>query len=192
MVSFLCEVCDRTLKKKQVEKHFRFECRGAYGFICIDCKKCFSREEQASHNQCISEQEQTYGQYYKPKDKKVKGENGEAKTVETKPQPAAKEETKQNGKTHQAEETEEQEWKGWKRTLQSILMKQTDRTMKVKNLRKKMMSVAKANGIEIAEKEFDETFDLYLKNYSRFRLVDGNEVKFLRKYELQLEKAGKA
>lgn len=48
-----------------------------------------------------------------------------------------------------------------------------------------------ANGIEISEKEFDEIFDFYMENYSRFRLVDGNEVRFLRKYELQLEKAGK-
>ena len=47
------------------------------------------------------------------------------------------------------------------------------------------------NGIEILEKEFDDIFDFYMDNYSRFRLVDGNEVKFLRKYELQLEKAGK-
>jgi len=37
---------------------------------------------------------------------------------------------------------------------------------------------------EISEKEFDDTFDTYSNNYSRFRLADGNEIRFLRKYEL--------
>ena len=78
-----------------------------------------------------------------------------------------------------------------RKIINRYLSQQEDRTMKVKNLRKKIKSIMTANGIEISEKEFDEIFDFYMENYSRFRLVDGNEVRFLRKYELQLEKAGK-
>ena len=35
MVTFICERCDATLKKKQIDKHCETVCRQAWGFICI-------------------------------------------------------------------------------------------------------------------------------------------------------------
>lgn len=59
-------------------------------------------------------------QQQKPKtEKKVKTEDGNGQTKKTEEKNDEKEETKQNG----ADANGENAWKGWKRTLQSILMK---------------------------------------------------------------------
>ena len=40
MVTFVCNLCDATLKKKQCEGHIKGRCRPG-SLICIDCHKTF-------------------------------------------------------------------------------------------------------------------------------------------------------
>lgn len=56
MVFFVCEGCNETLKKNQVEKHV-LKCKVCYAVICIDCNKVFPENEYLKHNTCISEAE---------------------------------------------------------------------------------------------------------------------------------------
>ena len=56
--------------------------------------------------------------------------------------------------------------------------------MKVKTLRKKLKRIITSNGIEMPEEEFDQSLQTYLDSYSRFKLVGGNAVKYLRKQEI--------
>ena len=60
MVTFMCEVCDTTLKKKQCEKHIRNRCRPG-SLICIDCSQTFKGQQYKNHISCISEQEKHWG-----------------------------------------------------------------------------------------------------------------------------------
>lgn len=53
--------------------------------------------------------------------------------------------------------------------------------MKIKSLRKQIKKILDYNGVEVSEEEFDKNFDSYTKNYSRFKLVDGNKIQFLKK-----------
>lgn len=69
MVTFICENCDKTLKKAQVDRHL-FQCRYPPHLVCIDCSKIFVGNDHKYHNSCISEQQKTMGQYYKPPPKK--------------------------------------------------------------------------------------------------------------------------
>jgi hypothetical protein len=57
MVTFQCEQCITTLKKKQIEKHYSFECRGAHIFSCLTCWKNFDRSTIKDHISCVTEQE---------------------------------------------------------------------------------------------------------------------------------------
>ena len=57
MVTFECSSCIKVLKKKQIENHYRFECKGAHSFCCLTCYKCFDRESIVAHTACITEQE---------------------------------------------------------------------------------------------------------------------------------------
>ena len=66
MVTFVCEYCDQTLKKKQCENHIRGSCRPG-ALICIDCSQTFYGNDFKNHNSCISEQEKHWGEYAKPK-----------------------------------------------------------------------------------------------------------------------------
>jgi cell growth-regulating nucleolar protein len=60
MVSFVCDVCQETLKKPKLDSH-KARCRQAV-FSCIDCYKTFSGSEYKSHTSCISEVDK----YHKP------------------------------------------------------------------------------------------------------------------------------
>lgn len=57
MVTFQCEYCIKTLKKKQIERHYQVECRNAHVFSCVDCGIRFDPDTIKAHTSCISEQE---------------------------------------------------------------------------------------------------------------------------------------
>ena len=39
MVFFTCDACGESLKKAQVEKHYKFKCRSCSVLTCVDCQK---------------------------------------------------------------------------------------------------------------------------------------------------------
>ena len=57
MVTFQCQTCIKTLKKKQLERHYQFECRNTNGFECLSCWGTFDRESVKAHISCTSEAE---------------------------------------------------------------------------------------------------------------------------------------
>ncbi|VDD74434.1 unnamed protein product [Mesocestoides corti] len=58
MVVFICNKCNESLKKKNVENHFH-TCRCAT-VSCVDCSKDFTKQTYVAHISCITEQEK-YG-----------------------------------------------------------------------------------------------------------------------------------
>ncbi|KAH0478794.1 MAG: hypothetical protein KVP17_005207 [Porospora cf. gigantea B] len=63
MVTFICDLCQASLKKQQVEKHYLTKCRDAWTFTCLDCRKTFAGEDYKNHSECKTEKEQYWGQY---------------------------------------------------------------------------------------------------------------------------------
>lgn len=61
MVFFTCNACGASLKKNQVEKHYRNECRSCSVLSCMDCGKDFHGDEYAAHTKCITEAEKYQG-----------------------------------------------------------------------------------------------------------------------------------
>lgn len=59
MPSFVCDVCQETLKKPKLDAHTQ-RCRGA-SFSCIDCYKSFKGTEYRQHFSCITEVEKYHG-----------------------------------------------------------------------------------------------------------------------------------
>ena len=53
MVTFVCQYCDVTLKKKQVEGHTRGRCSPG-AMICIDCSQTLYGNDHKAHTSCIS------------------------------------------------------------------------------------------------------------------------------------------
>ena len=45
MVFFTCNACGESLKKNQVEKHYRFKCRQCEVLTCVDCHKVREDED---------------------------------------------------------------------------------------------------------------------------------------------------
>ena len=68
MVSFVCDVCQETLKKPKLDQHFR-RCPNAQ-FSCIDCSKTFY-DDYHLHTSCVTEQQK----YEKGCTKTVKKKN---------------------------------------------------------------------------------------------------------------------
>jgi cell growth-regulating nucleolar protein len=68
MVTFVCEHCDVTLKKKQCDTHV-MRCRPA-ALICIDCSVTFRGNDYKIHISCISEMDKHWGQYAPSKQQK--------------------------------------------------------------------------------------------------------------------------
>lgn len=66
MVTFTCQKCQWTGKKKQVNTHY-YRCGGEF-FICIDCGKSFASDYE-QHTSCISEEDKYHGQWSKSKTK---------------------------------------------------------------------------------------------------------------------------
>ena len=52
MVTFVCEICNETLKKSAVINH---SCRA--GVTCVDCSKTFDRSSYGLHTSCVTEAE---------------------------------------------------------------------------------------------------------------------------------------
>ena len=63
MVFFVCEGCNETVKKNQVDKH-ALRCRNCYAVTCVDCQVSFYGNDYAAHISCISEA----GSYILPTD----------------------------------------------------------------------------------------------------------------------------
>jgi len=56
MVFFVCEGCNETLKKNQVDRHASI-CRCCHSVTCVDCQITFKGDDYTSHVKCISEAE---------------------------------------------------------------------------------------------------------------------------------------
>mmetsp|Transcript_7868 Transcript_7868/g.11759 ORF Transcript_7868/g.11759 Transcript_7868/m.11759 type:complete len:270 (+) Transcript_7868:1221-2030(+) len=56
MVFFVCETCNETLKKNQVQKHV-LKCRQCNAVTCVDCSVTFYGDDFEAHTTCISEAE---------------------------------------------------------------------------------------------------------------------------------------
>jgi len=74
MVVFTCNVCNESLKKNQVEKHYTTRCRSCNVLTCVDCSKEFVGTEYEQHTKCISESEKYGGKNYVAKPGANKGE----------------------------------------------------------------------------------------------------------------------
>lgn len=67
MVFFVCDTCNETLKKNQVDKHcYRCSCPSV---TCVDCSVTFYGNDYAAHVTCISEAEKYEKGLFKPKTK---------------------------------------------------------------------------------------------------------------------------
>ncbi|XP_069140759.1 cell growth-regulating nucleolar protein-like [Argopecten irradians] len=74
MVVFTCNACGDSLKKNQVESHYRGKCPRCEVVSCVDCGKDFWGDDYQSHTKCISEEEKYSGKNYKPKANANKGD----------------------------------------------------------------------------------------------------------------------
>ncbi len=70
MVFFICDHCNETLKKNQVDKHC-FKCRMCESVTCVDCSVTFYGNDYAVHTTCVSEAEKYEKSLYKPKQGKT-------------------------------------------------------------------------------------------------------------------------
>jgi cell growth-regulating nucleolar protein len=69
MVFFVCEGCNESLKKNQVDKHAS-KCRSCAAVTCVDCQVTFWGNDYAQHTTCVSEAQKYEGSLYKAKPKK--------------------------------------------------------------------------------------------------------------------------
>lgn len=116
MVNFICETCQATLRKNQIERHCQGACRDAWVFTCIDCSKEFAGYEYVSHNECITEAQKYHGKFAKP-------------TKNSKPavpvQPVVAEAPVKRAKV----------WKGWKNEIKAVLIEAGAEGVRVSKLR---------------------------------------------------------
>lgn len=66
MVFFVCEGCNESLKKNQVDKHAA-RCRSCHAVTCVDCSVTFYGNDYAAHLVCVSEAEKYEKTLYKAK-----------------------------------------------------------------------------------------------------------------------------
>jgi cell growth-regulating nucleolar protein len=66
MVFFVCEGCNESMKKNQVDKHAA-RCRSCHAVTCVDCSVTFYGNDYASHLTCVSEAEKYEKTLYKAK-----------------------------------------------------------------------------------------------------------------------------
>jgi len=189
MVTFVCETCDTTLKKKQLKNH-TYSCR-TNAFLCIDCKKRFVGNEHEGHTSCMSEQEMTWGPYFKGnKNNKTQGNNQHQKNGTNGNQLNGNhnhlaEETKvDTPQIPQQTITEEKEvdnepitFKGWQKTIKALLKQETDHTMKKSTLKKKLKQILIEENYDLNEDEYNESVDKVLAMRA-FEVTDGH-VKYL-------------
>eukprot|EP00981_Chlorochromonas_danica_P004563 scaffold912_cov187-Ochromonas_danica.AAC.41 len=74
MVYFVCEGCNETLKKNQVDKH-AYSCKSCHAVTCVDCQVSFYGDDYAAHVTCISEAEKYEKSLFKPKAGKPKAQD---------------------------------------------------------------------------------------------------------------------
>jgi hypothetical protein len=181
-VTFICENCDTTLKKKQLKNH-QYSC-GTNAFICIDCKKRFLGNDHEGHTSCLTEQEMTWGQYYKgKKPNNPNGQNGNAqngnKQNNNNPnnQKNTQDNSAQNGKIHEETKNGDQAeekvtFNGWKNTIKALLKRETGAMMKKSALKKKLKEILINENYEIDEEEFNQSLDKVLE-FKAFQIEDG-------------------
>ena len=116
MVYFQCETCCASLKKKQVENHYLYECRKSQIFTCLSCGQQFDRETMKAHTQCISEEEK-----YQKGDKMVK-----KAIIINKPKEIVK------------CDINKLKWSGFKKTSKIILMNFDNYKLKIEELINKL------------------------------------------------------
>merc|ERR1711973_376844 len=83
MVFFTCDSCGESLKKNQVEKHYKFKCRSCSVLTCVDCQTDFPGDSYAEHTKCITEDEKYGGKNYQPKSNANKGLKKQNAWIET-------------------------------------------------------------------------------------------------------------
>ena len=190
MVTFVCENCDQTLKKRQVDRHI-YQCRGAPRLVCIDCNKIFNGSDYRAHISCISEHEKTMGQYYKPKNKSQNSQNKQQASQSTSLSIPLnnKENGKENPSTHKEpvkteiknennKEIAKEKWIGWKKTIRKTLQKQSNHEMNVGKLKKIVLKkFLEAN--ENMDENTEEIFKKKIKN-GRFK-TNGDIIKYIPK-----------
>jgi hypothetical protein len=149
MVNFECNLCIRTLKKKQVERHFQFECRNSHNFTCLTCWSIFDRDSVKGHISCITEQEK-YQKGDNTANAKLK--NIQAKAVVKKV------------------DLNELRWCGFKKTSKKILIGNDNYKLPIKELLEKLAFVyAKNNDAD------NETVDMdLLKKHTMNKLAKDN------------------
>lgn len=172
MVTFICENCDQTLKKRQIDRHI-YQCRGQPRLVCIDCNKIFDGLNYKAHITCISEQEKTMGQYYKPKKKGQIGNNSNQISLPNDQKILEKNEEKIAQNTNN-----NNKWIGWKKTIRKTLQKQSNYEMKLPKLKALLLNeFLKAN--EGKNNEAEQIFLQKIKNI-RFKL-NGDTIKYMPK-----------
>eukprot|EP01006_Ploeotia_vitrea_P045385 TRINITY_DN66936_c8_g6_i1.p1 TRINITY_DN66936_c8_g6~~TRINITY_DN66936_c8_g6_i1.p1 ORF type:complete len:218 (+),score=110.85 TRINITY_DN66936_c8_g6_i1:83-736(+) len=70
MVSFICDLCQTTLKKAKVDRHC-WSCPSE-SVSCIDCCVTFYGDDYRKHTQCMTEAEKVEGKLYRGKKSKSK------------------------------------------------------------------------------------------------------------------------
>ena len=169
MVCFTCDICGATLKKNQVEKHYKTVCRDAWYFTCIDCNKVFEGVEYEKHTSCITETEKYAGKFLAEQAKKKEIAKSNIDDVVKKDK--ANEELKYL--------LPKKEWMGWKRTIRHILQDQKEKKIELDSLWKVvketyMKSTAyKGQDKQILQLKFKDKIDR-----PRFELVEDG--KFLK------------
>ena len=63
MVTFICETCNDTLKKQQIDRHCQTKCRSAWHFTCVECGKTFAGFDYKEHNECMTEVQKFQGKF---------------------------------------------------------------------------------------------------------------------------------
>ena len=164
MVTFICENCDQTLKKNQVDRHL-YQCRAPPRFVCLDCNKIFLGSDYKSHTSCISEQEKTMGQFYKPKKQPQSNQMNQTSTASIPTIP------KENGIKKESEAIKKitkEKWVGWKKSIRKTLQKQPNLEMNIGKLKAIIFKeYLKNNGG--ADKDAEQIFLEKIQN-SRFKI----------------------
>mmetsp|Transcript_12005 Transcript_12005/g.13151 ORF Transcript_12005/g.13151 Transcript_12005/m.13151 type:complete len:187 (-) Transcript_12005:78-638(-) len=171
MVSFVCDLCQKTLKKQQVNKHCETACKNAWDFSCVDCGKTFSGYDYENHTSCMTEQEKYWGQYANGKKGKGKDQGqAQQKTDKNPKEENTKDENKKPTKEEATDKKESSEdstsnsWKGWKKTIKAVLKETEGKKMKIKKLMKQVKKIKKTsdeNGFD--SDDFEEEFNAKVK-----------------------------
>jgi cell growth-regulating nucleolar protein len=79
MVFFVCNGCNESLKKNQVDNHAH-RCSSCYAVTCIDCNVSFPDDEYRAHTSCVSEKERYEGSTFRGVRKGEEGKSNKKMT----------------------------------------------------------------------------------------------------------------